>query len=533
MIQKIKRDLRDYGFGSAVVFSLFSIYAFSFVQILTIDEPISWSDIGDDAYLHRLIGFSFKQALFSAALSVILGFAFAHALYSVQFPAKHLILRLTSLTFVLPVLVAVSGLLGVYGLSGWINQLINLFGFNRTFNIYGLSGILIAHLFFNIPLAAKIALQALQAIPNEQHQLAAQLNLRRGAFFRYVEWPYLKGPLLSASALIFTLCFTSFSVVLTLGGGPQYSTLEVAVYQAVFFEFDLPKAALFALIQFIFCLLFFIASQFFSKPIDTKLSQRHLWQAKLSRKAQFYHLAVISVITCFLFTPLLNIVSQGLSSPQLWMIWQNAPLWHALCNSLLLAFSAAGLALAAAFAITLTSRQLRRRHHIKTADALLIGSMTGLAVPTLILAFGLFLALQNQQTTPIHLFIVVVICNALTAMPFIVRILNEPMERNMSYFDDLCRALNIRGWTRFRLIEWPQLKTPMRYSFALAAALSLGDFTAIALFGSPDFTSLPHLLYQQLGQYQTRQAAVTALILLLLCGSLFGIIERNRDIIDD
>ena len=42
----------------------------------------------------------------------------------------------------------------------------------------------------------------------------------------------------------FMLCFTSFTIVLALGGGPQNSTLEVAIYQAIFFEFDLPKAAL-------------------------------------------------------------------------------------------------------------------------------------------------------------------------------------------------------------------------------------------------------------------------------------------------
>ena len=103
-----------------------------------------------------------------------------------------------------------------------------------------------------------MSLQALQSVPTEQHQLAAQLNIKGFTFFRLIEWPYLKSQIVSAFVLIFMLCFTSFTIVLALGGGPQNSTLEVAIYQAIFFEFDLPKAALFCActICVLFCVYF-------------------------------------------------------------------------------------------------------------------------------------------------------------------------------------------------------------------------------------------------------------------------------------
>ena len=69
----------------------------------------------------------------------------------------------------------------------------------------------------------------------------------------------------------------------------------------------------------------------------------------------------------------------------------------------------------------------------------------------------------------------------------------------------------------------------MQYAFALACALSLGDFTAIALFGNQDFSSLPYLLYQQLGSYRGDEAAVTAFILMLVCLGLFFMVEKQRD----
>ena len=133
--------------------------------------------------------------------------------------------------------------------------------------------------------------------------------------------------------------------------------------------------------------------------------------------------------------------------------------------------------------------------------------MVILAIPILVLAMGLFLLLREIEFNNAYLFAIVVVCNALSAMPFVLRILSVPFNNN----------------------EWHALRTPIKYALALAFALSLGDFTAIALFGNQDFTSLPHLLYQQLGSYRNAEAAVTAGILLLLCGIIFALLEQQKD----
>ena len=94
---------------------------------------------------------------------------------------------------------------------------------------YGLQGILLAHLFFNLPLATRLLLQALENIPVEQRQLAAQLGMNGWQQFRFVEWPALRRQILPSGALIFMLCFASFATVLSLGGGPQATTIELAI----------------------------------------------------------------------------------------------------------------------------------------------------------------------------------------------------------------------------------------------------------------------------------------------------------------
>jgi hypothetical protein len=105
------------------------------------------------------------------------------------------------------------------------------------FSPYGLQGILLAHVFFNMPMATRLLLQALENIPGEQRQIAAQLGMRGWSFFRLVEWPWLRRQIPPVAALIFML-FASFATVLSLGGGPQATTIELAIYQALSYDYD-------------------------------------------------------------------------------------------------------------------------------------------------------------------------------------------------------------------------------------------------------------------------------------------------------
>lgn len=520
---------RHYMGGICVILLISLLYGFAMRAVLAQGSEFQWQQFFSDSYLHHVIAFSFGQALLSALLSLFFGVLLARAFYYVEFVGKAFLLKIMSLTFVLPVLVAIFGLIGIYGTSGWIAQILHFFDRTWTGSIYGLSGILIAHLFFNIPLATKLFLQSLESIPYEQHQLAAQLNIRGWRFVRLVEWYALRRQMLPTFSLIFMLCFTSFTVVLTLGGGPQYTTLETAIYQAILFEFDLPKAAIFALLQFVFCLLLFMFSSLFNTTSQTTLSSPYRWLSPSKSAVKIFHVFLLGVFVCFMLSPLLNILFSALTSGKWLTAWHNPQLWKALTYSLTIAPASALLALLMAVALLLLSRRLQWLYYVKTAQFILNAGMVILAIPILVLAMGLFLLLRDVDFTNAHLFAIVVACNALSAMPFVLRILTEPFNNNMLYYERLCNSLGIVGWQRFCLIEWHSLRTPINYALALAFALSLGDFTAIALFGNQEFTSLPHLLYQQLASYRHQEAAVTAGILLLLCGAIFALIEHQKE----
>ena len=192
--------------------------------------------------------FTLKQAILSALISVFFALFLARALARSVFWGRSFVILVIGAPFILPVIVAILGLIAVFGQNGILNFLWTAFGFERV-SIYGLHGVLVAHVFFNLPLATRILLLGWASIPSERMRLAQSLGLNGRARFWCVEWSMLVQVVPSAVAVIFVICLSSFAVALTLGGGPKSTTLELAIYQAFRFELDFAKVALLGLIQ--------------------------------------------------------------------------------------------------------------------------------------------------------------------------------------------------------------------------------------------------------------------------------------------
>src|SRR5690606_24135765 len=117
------------------------------------------------------------------------------------FAGRALILRLFALPLALPAIVAALGILALLGRAGLIAP---LWGPGWP-GIYGLSGILIAHVFFNLPLATRLLLEALETVPADQWRLAAQLGMNARSTFHLIEWPAMRRALPGVAGLVFML----------------------------------------------------------------------------------------------------------------------------------------------------------------------------------------------------------------------------------------------------------------------------------------------------------------------------------------
>ena len=116
--------------GLAVLLLLAIIYGGSLQQLLQHSRFSQWFDLLQSEYLQQVIFFSFYQAGLSAVFSLFFGILVARSLFYLDFFAKPFLLKIFLLTYVLPALVAIFGIVGIYGFNGWINQFLRLFGSN-------------------------------------------------------------------------------------------------------------------------------------------------------------------------------------------------------------------------------------------------------------------------------------------------------------------------------------------------------------------------------------------------------------------
>ncbi|OQY09123.1 MAG: ABC transporter permease [Fusobacteriia bacterium 4572_132] len=124
-------------------------------------------------------------------------------------------------------------------------------GIFKTLEIlYTLEAIIIAHIFYNSPIFVKYIGEALRKIPKEIVEQAKLEGATNTKIFFLIELPIILPSILRAFFLVFTYCFTSFAIVLSLGN-IKYSTLEVSIVRVLMSSFNFSKALGYAFIQFI------------------------------------------------------------------------------------------------------------------------------------------------------------------------------------------------------------------------------------------------------------------------------------------
>lgn len=477
--------------------------------------PVLWMGAargfgGFDPYILRVLMFTLLQAGLSTVISAGLGLTVARALARrPAFFGRSLIVRLLNLPLALPAIVVIIGIIEVYGAQGWLGGI---------FDIYGLQGILLAHVFFNFPLAARLILLELERVPAESWKLAAQLGFTPFDIWRLVEWPQIRDSLPGIALLIFLLCAASFAIVLTLGGGPGATTLEVAIYQALRADFDPQRAAGLAFLQLALCASLALLAQRWGGLLQRWPALRQTARRfdGGTRGARAMDLAIIAAGLSLLLPPLAALTVGGVTQLRL-----SGPVQQAVATSLGLGASSAAIAFLLAWPLaSLAARAASWRR---------IGGIAVLAswiVPPAVLATGWFVTLIAFAGVRGLAALLVAAMNAMMALPFVYHTLSPALEQSAAAHDRLCASLGLRGWNRFRLIDLPALKRPIGLALVMALILSLGDLTAIQLFGTQDFVTLPALIYRQMGSYRFEEAIGTGLLLGLLVLLLSTLAER-------
>lgn len=456
------------------------------------------------------VRFTVVQAAVSALVSTLAAIPVARALARRSFAGRGALITLMGAPFILPVIVAILGLLAVFGRGGLLNAALEALGLPQI-SIYGFQGVVLAHVFFNLPLAVRLILHGWLSIPAERFRLAASLDMPVG---RFLEWPMLRSVVPGVMLAIFLICLTSFAVALTLGGGPKATTVELAIYQALRFEFDLAGAARLAMVQFAICAMAAVLAWVVTAPqavgggLD-RVVQR--WDG--AGWAKVWDGLAMAMAALLLLVPLGMVVQRGLGG----LAQMPDDIWQSALRSIGVALVSSILCCAMSLALC-----LRRGGGLAGLSAVLPLAASGLMMGT-----GLFVMVWPFVDPARVALLVTAVVNAVMALPFAYRALAPALNEVEAHYGRVADSLGMVGVARMRWLILPRLRRPLGFSAGLAAALSMGDLGVITLFAGSGQETLPLTMFRLMGAYQMDAAAGVALVLLALSLGLFWLFDRG------
>jgi len=336
-----------------------------------------------------------------------------------------------------------------------------------------------------------------------------------GAPFILPVWRLLEAPMLArvvpgALVLVFLICLTSFAVALVLGGGPRATTVELAIYQAVRFDYALDRAATLALVQ--------VALSAGVAALAVLVHLPDAMGAGMDRVVPRWGAGTraldalwIAAAGLFLILPMAMIVIEGVAG------FSDIPpgTWVAAARSLAVALASTAICMGLALALAVSGGRW----------AIVVGTLP-VAASALVLGTGLYILLFPWLRPQVLALPVTVAMNALFALPFALRIVAPAVERSEAQFGRLADLTGLSGRARLRLLTLPRAAGALGFAAGLAAALSMGDLGVIALFAGQETETLPLNMYRLLGSYRSDAAAGAALLLLGLSLALFAVFDR-------
>jgi len=505
-------------------------------------DPGKLSRLFSSTYL-GIIWFTCWQAALSTILTLVLALPGAYVFARFNFAGKTVLQSMMTVPFVLPTVVTAAAFRALLGTNGVINSwLMTLFGlehpplhFDQT--IYFL---LIAHVFYNYTLILRVVSSYWAGLNKDLQGAAEMLGASPWQSFREITLPLLLPAIGSASILVFIFCFTSFGVILILGG-PGYATMEVEIYRQTVQLFNLPMAAALSLIQ--------IGINFLLMWLHARLSKRSkvsfyadvsTGQTKSPKKFRERLIvgANLTFMVLLLVTPLAALVIRsftGEHGPTLAYysalftstarsVFYVEPI-EAVTNSLGFALGAMAIAvILGLLASTFLAGDRSRRSSFW--DALI---MLPLATSAVTLGFGYIITLNKPPLNLRDSIALVPIAHALVAFPFVVRCILPSLRQIPQAVREAAIMLGSSPGRVWYHIDLPMIRRPLLVAAVFAFSISMGEFGASAFVTRPHTPTMPVAIFRflsQPGELNYGQAMAMSSILMLVTGSSFWFISK-------
>lgn len=494
--------------------------------------------------------FTFYQATLSTILTFILGIPSAILFSRFTFRGKSLLRAITAVPFMLPTVVVAAAFNSLLGANGLLQKISTFYFPQLPITNYQFTGtltaILIAHVFYNTTIVIRIVGNALSCLDPKLEASARTLGANTFNVWRKIIFPLLQPAMLASALLVFMFNFTSFGVILLLGGS-NFSTLEVEIYIRALQLPNLNLAAMLSIIQLFFTLIFSILYTRTINQVNTQSSPSFSQPQKPKTfKEKIFVIALCLLLSAFFILPLISLPIRSLTRleadraqrgeiqygfttdyyQELFINRRNSlfyvPPFQAALNSLTYAGVTVLLSLAIGYPVAFALAKPTKLD--KFLDSFLLLPLGASAV---MLGLGFILSFGRLISSPLF----VPIAHTIIALPFVVRILQPAIK---SIPDKLRQAASALGASPFKVwqtIDFPILSRATLTAATFAFTISLGEFGATLLINRPEYPTLPIAIQRFLSQpgglnYGQAMAMATLLMILTTASILF--IEKTR-----
>lgn len=528
------------GWALAALPALFLGYFFAYPLVRILAEGIAPDGSPDLAPFGEVLGsvrlrgvawFTLWQAAVSTVLTLLVALPGAYVFARFRFPGRRLLRAAVTVPFMMPTVVVGAAFLSLLGPGG-------VLGVDLRGTVWV---ILAAHVFYNYAVVVRTVGGLWERLDPRLEEAARVLGATRWQAFRTVTLPLLAPAVAAASSIVFLFTFTSFGVILILGGS-GFATLEVEIWRQTTAYLDLPVAAALAVAQLVGVTAILLAYSRFQerRSVEVALRPESETGRRPVRTGERALLGVNLVVMALLLGgPLAVLVGRslrtdggygfaaytGLSEARRGGALFVPPV-EALGNSL--RFAAAAMVLAVVIGLLAAAVVATRRGLLgRWFDAVL---MLPLGTSAVTIGFGFLLALDRPFDLRTSAALIP-IAHALVAIPFVVRAAVPVLRSVRTRLREAAAVLGASPARAWREVDLPIVARAALVGAGFSFAVSLGEFGATAFVARPDTPTLPIAIYRLLtrpGAVNFAQAMALSTILMVLTALAVLAIDRFR-----
>jgi thiamine transport system permease protein len=344
--------------------------------------------------------------------------------------------------------------------------------------------------------------------------------------------------------LAFLYSFTSFAVVLVLGGGPLASTLAVEIYRYARISLDYGAAGILALFETVIAAAVFLLYLFFESRVNRSAAIDRGERIMDPRRGPGFFIALVFYCCIMAFMvrgPILSIplesflwkasrARQAALSLYWWRGIGESAL-PALGRSLILACASASLscvlAILANGALLIQNSEGPPAKRGGLLNVLIrIAVISPLASSGIVLGLGWLILYGREQSRS---FVSVMLVHSVIALPFAFNSISRGLQNLPSNLMNAGAAFGAGPFARVITLALPIASSPLRSAWGFAAAISLGELNAVMMLGMENWETLPLLIYRAAGAYRYGAACAAGTLLIVCCAALFLLSDLQVD----